>query len=44
MIAIRRCKMNNPVAKNMSKFNKNNVMKDRKKAMKKGYTKHKGQW
>ena len=32
----------NPVAKNAHKFNKSQVMKDRKKAEKKGYRKHKG--
>ena len=34
--------MKNPVAKYARKFNKSNVMKDRKKAMKKGDRKHKG--
>jgi len=34
--------MNNPVAKFARKFNKATVQKDRKKADKRGYTKHKG--
>ena len=34
----------NPVAKNAHKFNKSQVMKDRKKAMKKGDRKHKGSY
>ena len=33
--------MNNFVAKNARKFNKAVVMKDRKKAIKRGYAKHK---
>ena len=33
----------NPVAKNAHKFNKASVQKDRKKALKKGDRKHKGQ-
>lgn len=36
--------MKNPVAKYARKFNKSNVMKDRKKAMKKGDRKHKGKY
>ena len=35
-------KINNPVAKHARTFNKSNVMKDRKKATKKGYRKHRG--
>jgi hypothetical protein len=34
---------NNSVAKFAHKFNKCNVMRDRKKAAKRGYSKHKGQ-
>ena len=33
---------NNLVAKHARKFNKTNIMEDRKKKLKKGYTKHKG--
>lgn len=32
----------NPVAKNLNKFNKPVTHTDRKKAMKKGYVKHRG--
>jgi len=32
----------NLVAKHARKFNKTNIMEDRKKKLKKGYTKHKG--
>ena len=32
----------NPVAKNINKFNKPDTHTDRKKAMKKGYEKHRG--
>jgi hypothetical protein len=32
----------NPVAKNLNKFNKPATFVDRKKAMKKGYEKHRG--
>jgi len=35
-------KTNNPVAKHAKTFNKAHVMKDRKKAMKRGAVKHKG--
>lgn len=35
---------NNPVAKNARKFNTAQIMKDRKKAARKGYQKHKGQY
>ena len=35
-------KTNNPVAKHARTYNKSHVMKDRKKATKKGYRKHKG--
>jgi len=34
----------NPVAKNCRKFNKATIQVDRKKAKKKGYTKHKRDW
>ena len=37
-------KTNNPVAKHAKTFNKAHVMKDRKKAMKKGDVKHKGRY
>lgn len=33
----------NPVAKNLNKFNKPATYRDRKKAMKKGYKKHKNE-
>lgn len=36
--------MNNPVAKHCRTYNKATVQKDRKKASKKGYRKHKGAW
>ena len=35
-------KVQNPIAKNMNAFNKPAVVKDKKKAEKKGYAKHKG--
>lgn len=36
--------MINPVAKNLNKFNKPATHKDRKKAGKRGYRKHKGKF
>lgn len=37
-------KTNNLVAKHARTYNKAHVHKDRKKASKRGYRKHKGQW
>ena len=38
------CVMNNPVAKNLNKFNKAKTFVDRKKNAKRGYKKHKGEY
>jgi len=37
-------KTKNPVAKFAKQVNKAHVFRDRKKAMKRGATKHKGEW
>jgi hypothetical protein len=36
--------MKNPVAKNCKTFNKATVQRDRKKAKKRGYAKHRSVW